>query len=184
MSGWERVLDDLVRERGRALVGHAFLLTGDLREAEDLVQDSLVKVFARGRPVVDVTFVEAYVRRAIHTTFLDGFRRRRHWATIRHLAATPDVTPSDGPSAAPDVIVGNRLLLTQALAGLSPRERTCVVLHHVEDMPVAEIAAELSLSEGAVKRYLADGRRALRERLGADAVPGGTRETTTVDRRA
>lgn len=35
---WDGVLDELVRDRGRALVGHAYLLTGDLREAEDLVR--------------------------------------------------------------------------------------------------------------------------------------------------
>ncbi|MBT0994163.1 sigma-70 family RNA polymerase sigma factor [Cellulomonas sp. DKR-3] len=163
---WQAVLDELVRDRGRALVGHAYLLTGDLRDAEDLVQDALVKVFAGRRASGEVASAEAYVRRAIHTLYIDGFRRRRHWATIRHLHAAPDATPTDGPDGPTDLLVGNRLVLAQALAGLSPRERTCVVLHHVEDLPVDEIAALLSLSTGAVKRYLSDGRRALRERLG------------------
>ncbi|MDM7832273.1 RNA polymerase sigma factor [Cellulomonas edaphi] len=161
MAGWESALDRLVRERGPALVGHAYLLTGDLREAEDLVQDALVKVFSRGRPVEEIRSAEAYVRTAIHTLYLDGFRRRRHWATIRHLAATPEVSTADGP----DLVVGNRLLLADALRALSPRERTCVVLHHVEDLALDEIAGELSLSTGSVKRYLADGRTKLRDAL-------------------
>jgi len=161
MAGWEVVLDGLVRERGPALVGHAYLLTGDLREAEDLVQDALVKVFARGRPAAEIRSAEAYVRTAMHTLFLDGYRRRRHWGTIRHLAATPELSPTDGP----DLVVGNRLLLVGALRALSPRERTCVVMHHVEDLPIDEIAAELSLSTGSVKRYLADGRAKLRAEL-------------------
>jgi RNA polymerase sigma-70 factor (ECF subfamily) len=166
--GWEHALDALVRERGAALVGQAYLLTGDVREAEDLVQDALVRVFSRGRPVTEIRSAEAYVRRAIHTIYLDGFRRRRHWATIRHLAAVDErahVLP-------PELAVGDRLVLAEALATLSPRQRACVVLHHVEDLPVDEIALLLDLSTGSVKRYLSDGRAALRAALvGTDVGP-------------
>lgn len=164
---WQSVLDDLVRERGQALVGHAYLLTGDVRDAEDLVQDALVKVFSGRRGADQVDSAEAYVRRAIHTLYIDGFRRRRHWASIRHLTAVREDSPPDGPHAPPELVVGNRLALAQALATLSPRERTCVVLHHVEDLPVAEIADRLGLSTGAVKRYLSDARAALRTHLGS-----------------
>ena len=83
MSGWEQALDALVRQRRRALTAYAFLLCSDLREAEDLVQDALVSVFA-GRHLPDeVDALEAYVRRAIRNTYIDGFRRRRHWAALR-----------------------------------------------------------------------------------------------------
>ena len=95
VAGWQTVLDTLVRERGPALVGYGFLLTGDLREAEDLLQDSLVKVFARGRPAREVVSAEAYVRRTMLTTHVDGFRRRKHWASIRHLVASESAHPGD-----------------------------------------------------------------------------------------
>src|SRR5665647_1403854 len=49
MAAWEQSLQELVRTRGTALVGYAYLLCGDRREAEDLVQDALVKTYARGR---------------------------------------------------------------------------------------------------------------------------------------
>jgi DNA-directed RNA polymerase specialized sigma24 family protein len=67
----------LARERGRALVGYAYLLTGNLRDAEDLVQDALVKTMVRARSGVDLDAAEAYVRRAVLTTFVDGHRRLR-----------------------------------------------------------------------------------------------------------
>ena len=157
---WEHDLHELVVTRGPALVGYAFLLCGDRREAEDLVQDALVKTFARARTGTQLDNLEGYVRRAVLTTFLDGFRRRKRWAAVRHLAGGEDV------SAGPEGDVGNRMAVRQALGELGARERACVVLRFYEDMTVARIADELSISEGAVKRYLSDGVRRLEGLLG------------------
>lgn len=180
MAGWQAVLDELVRERGTALVGYGYLLTGDLREAEDLLQDSLVKVFTRGRPAHEVASAEGYVRRTMLRTHIDGFRRRKHWATIRHLVASDDVTPSSGPLAGPEAVVTERLALHEALRGLPPRQRACLVLRYYDDLPLAEIAATLSLTEGAVKRYLYEGTHALMARLGSVTVREEPLETLPV----
>ena len=162
MARWESLLDELVRERGRALVGYAFLLCGDTAEAEDLVQDALVKTFS-GRLHADaVRSPEAYVKRAVLTTYLDGFRRRKHWATIRHLAAPPEV---DG-GAQTEALVTARMHVFQALGTLAPRERACIVLRFYEDMTIRQIADQLSLSQGTVKRYLSDAVRSLESTLG------------------
>lgn len=180
MAGWQAVLDTLVRERGPALVGYGYLLTGDLREAEDLVQDSLVKVFSRGRPAHEVESAEGYVRRTMLTTHIDGFRRRKHWATIRHLVASDDVS---APLTGPELVVTSRLAVHEALASLAPRERACVVLRFFDDLPIAEIATTLSVTEGAVKRYLSDGTRALEARLGPLPDDDGPRESAPVEPR-
>ena len=134
MAAWEQSLEDLVRTRGSALVGYAFLLCGERREAEDLVQDALVKTFSRGRNGPQPESLEGYVRRAVLNTYLDGFRRRKRWAAVRHLLVDED----DG--AAPDSRVADTLDVAAALADLSPRERACVVLRFYEDMTVAQIA--------------------------------------------
>jgi len=77
---WQQRADDamatLARERGKALTGYAFLLTGDLRDAEDLVQDALVKTFVRRRSGLELGSAEGYLRRTILTTYIDGYRRR------------------------------------------------------------------------------------------------------------
>ena len=182
-GGWQAVLDALVRERGTALVGYGYLLTGDLREAEDLLQDSLVKVFTRGRPAHEVVSAEAYVRRTILTTHIDGFRRRKHWATIRHLVAADDVTPPSGPYGGPEPLVVERQARDTALRSLAPRQRACLVLRYYDDLPIAEIAAALSLSEGTVKRYLSDGTQALIARLGPLDVADPADETVPVNLR-
>lgn len=170
MADWEAELADLVRDRGTVLVGYAYLLCGDRREAEDLVQDALVKTFARSRQArrgdrdgiapAGTQNLEGYVRRAVLTTYLDGFRRRRRWAALRHLAVEPEevVAHEDDTVDREDLAV--------ALRTLPPRERACVVLRFYEDWTVAQIADALSLSHGSVKRYLSDGVHRLEDSLG------------------
>ena len=120
MADWEHVLDALVRERGAALVRYAALLTGGTSEAEDLVQEALVRAFSQGRPLREAHAAEAYVRRAILTVFLDGYRRRARWSGVRHLLVGAETTdgPEDASTARADV--------HSALATLRPRLRACV----------------------------------------------------------
>jgi RNA polymerase sigma-70 factor (ECF subfamily) len=152
----------LARERGRALVGYAYLLTGSVRDAEDLVQDALVKTMVRSRTGVELDVAEAYVRRAILTTFVDGHRRLRRWrdavARLGHESALPAPDAADRVAAQVDV--------RAALGALPRRERACVVLRYYDDMPLAEIAETLGVSVGAVKRYLSTGTRRLEGLLG------------------
>ncbi|MGO1316998.1 MAG: RNA polymerase sigma factor [Cellulomonadaceae bacterium] len=167
MTGWDDALTDLVRARRQALTGYAYLFTHDAREAEDLVQDALVAVFARGRGT-DIERVEAYVRRTIRNTYLDGFRRRRRWAAIRHLTVAPDAQPSSDTAHVDHVPI--RVDVQRALRALSPRERACVVLRFFDDLTVPQIATELALAQGTVKRYLSDALARLEAQLGP--LPG------------
>ncbi len=163
MSGWEEMLNELVHTRRRALTAYAFLLSNDLREAEDLVQDALIAVFSRGH-LTDITSAEAYVRKAILNTYLDGFRRRRRWAAIRHLNATPECQQANEAATADHIPA--RLDVHRALNLLSPRQRACVVLRFYEDLTIPAIAIKLSLSSGTVKRHLFDAIRRLEVELG------------------
>lgn len=157
----------LVAERGPALVGYAYLLCGRLAEAEDLVQEGLVRTFARRRSGLEVAALEAYVRQAILTAYLDAYRKRRRWLAVAHLAR-----PVDGPSvAAPDAVAVRRTDVRDALATLPARERACVVLRYLEDLSTRDVADRLGLSEGAVKRYLSNARARLGPLLDEDGRP-------------
>jgi RNA polymerase sigma-70 factor (sigma-E family) len=155
----DEALTVLARERWGALTGYAYLLTGDVREAEDLIQDAFVKTFTRARSI-ELPGAEGYVRRAILTTFIDGHRRRRRWDTLVHLVARPDHQEGD------EARVAERQDVQAALRGLPPQQRACVVLRFYDDLPVAEIAARLGLSPGSVKRYLSMANRRLEGVLG------------------
>jgi RNA polymerase sigma-70 factor (ECF subfamily) len=160
VAHWEEVLAEVVRDRRSALVGYACLFTLDWSDAEDVVQEALVRTFSRRRSFPNARAAEGYVRQAVLTVFLDGTRRRKAWGRREHLL----VAESAGRSPEDTATVG--LDVQAALANLAPRERACVVLRFCDDLLVGDIAAELRLSEGAVKRYLFDGAGKLREALG------------------
>ncbi|MFD2797702.1 RNA polymerase sigma factor [Promicromonospora vindobonensis] len=181
MAQWERELEELMARRSRALAGYAYSLTRNTAQAEDLVQDALVKVFSRlrrprgtadGGQVVDLdhdlprlTNAEAYVRRAILTIYLDGYRRQNSWTGIKHLLADEDRAPAAERVATAKVDVG------VALAKLSPRQRESVVLRFFEDMTVPQIAQTLGTSPGTIKRHLANAMELLRGSLAEMTAP-------------
>lgn len=164
MAQWRQVLDEVVRTRRSSLVGYAYLLTVDAGDAEDLLQEALVRTFARRRDLTDVHAAEAYVRVAIRSAFLDGLRRRRTRWENAHLLVEEDTRRS------PDETAVDGLDVRAALLTLPARERACVVLRHIDDLTVPAIAVGLGISEGAVKRYVSDGTRALRALLGDDVL--------------
>jgi RNA polymerase sigma-70 factor (ECF subfamily) len=173
----DEVVAALARDRGQALVGYAYLLTGSVKDAEDLVQDALVKTVLRARSGLTVEIAEAYVRRAVLTTFIDGHRRLRRWRDavprLGHESTLPVPDTADRVTAQVDV--------RAALATLPRRERACVVLRYYEDLPLAEIAETLGVSVGAVKRYLSNGTHRLEGILGAvDGRAGRDAERSTL----
>ncbi len=173
---WGDDLGQLAATRGSALVGYAYLLTGDLDRAQDLVQEGLARAFGRPRLGADLVWAEAYVRRTILNAFVDGYRRDRSWGRVRHLFAGPDESTPGASAAAPadDLAArtADRADVQAALATLPPRERACVVLRFYDDLTVPAVAERLGISDGAAKRYLSDGIRRLETALGAVADPG------------
>lgn len=159
-AGWENVVTTLVTERGDALTRYAYLISGSQDDAADLVQDALVKTFGRLRNGFTVRSAEAYVRRAILNTYLDGGRRTSRWRKISHLTAAPELVESPAPASESRIDLGGELMK------LAPRERACLVLRYYEDLKVADIAETLEISAGAVKRYLSDGLAKLSTSLG------------------
>src|SRR5690554_2838922 len=114
----DALLATLAESRGRAIVGYAYLFTGELREAEDLAQEALVKAMLRTRAGIELTSetsAEAYVRRTIASLFVDGYRRKRRW-----LALVPTIAERDDArgSAADPALGTDALDLRNALTEL------------------------------------------------------------------
>jgi RNA polymerase sigma-70 factor (ECF subfamily) len=131
----DETIEAVARERGRALVAYAYLLTGDLPEAEGLVQHALVRTVLRPRAAADPATAEAEVRRTLLVAVAAGRRRRGPHA----------------PAAA-------RTPAHEALLALPPAQRVCVVLHDLDGLPPDRIGGLLDLSTGTVRSHLADAR--------------------------
>lgn len=146
---WAATLTELVDRRGGALVRYATLLCGDAGEAEDLVQEALVRTFASSRARrAEIDDAASYVRRAVLNTYLDGYRRNRRWAAVRHLLTRAEEMPTADLETRAD--------LQTALQQLPPRQRACVLLRYFADLPLAAVADEMGVAVGTVKRHLHD----------------------------
>ena len=159
MDSWEQALADLASGRGAALKRHAFLLCGNDAQADDLVQEALVRAFTRPLRVPQPGAAEAYVRAIMVNLFIDGARRRTRWSRVAPLLRPADMTPDPA-----DQVSDHDAMLT-ALRSLSPRQRACVVLRYYQDLPVAEVAAVLGGGDGTVKRYLSEAMSHMAARL-------------------
>jgi RNA polymerase sigma-70 factor (ECF subfamily) len=164
MTRWKQTFTELVTIRGASLMRYAYMLCGNRADAADLVQEGLLRAFGRVRAGSQLNNVEAYVRRAILTAYLDSQRRRTRWYSIRHLLAPR------GSVEKTETAVIAKTDMHDAMHALSARQRACLILRYYDDLPVAAIAAELGCSTGAVKRYLSEalGRMADQVRVSED----------------
>ena len=146
------------------LLGHLFLVTGDLHAAEEIVQEAFTRASLRWTHLRDYDVPEAWVRRVAMNLAAERARRLRR-RTRAILRAGP-------PPHVPQVSV-EALDLLEALRALPIRQRQVLVLHHLVGMPVDEVAQTLALPSGTVKSALARGRRALAVLLDdLEEVPG------------
>ncbi|MEV6343207.1 SigE family RNA polymerase sigma factor [Actinoplanes sp. NPDC051851] len=141
----------------------AYLLCGDTYEADDMVQETLTKLYVRWPRIQHVENVDAYVHTMLVRVFLDD--RRRGWWKVALLGWLPE-------RAEPGAGAEDRSMLRTALAKLPPRQQAVLVLRYLCDQPVREVARYLRISEGTVKSQTTHGLTRLRKVLG-DVPPGG-----------
>lgn len=149
-------LREFVSARGGALSRAAYLLTGNLHDAEDLVQETYVVMVRQWRRI-DSSNPEPYVRRIMYTRFVDGWRRQ-------HLVEFPSATSSElGDPVDESGRAVDRLALHEALLCLTPRQRAVLVLRFFEDMTEVQAAGALGVSTSTVKSQARVALQRLRE---------------------
>ena len=118
----------------------SFLLTHHTQDAEDLVQQVLVRAYAAW-PRVRRDEAYSYVHRALVNAYIDSTRRRRP------IPAEVD----DQPAPSGETVIDDRSELLDLLRPLTPRERAVVVLRHYLATPEREVAVALGITPGTVK---------------------------------
>lgn len=156
---------EFVAARSGALYRAAYLMVGDAQLAQDLVQEALTKTYVAWPHLRDPANAEAYTRKAITTTAISWFRRKR-WTAERPTGIMPDRA-----SIGHDDAVTQREWLWRALQTLPARQRAAIVLRFYEDLTEAQTAAAMGCAVGTVKSQVSAGLQKLRTELGDDAGP-------------
>jgi RNA polymerase sigma-70 factor (sigma-E family) len=153
--------DRFVAASTDTLLRTAYLIVGDLGEAEDLVQETLFAVAKRWPRVRRMEHPVAYARRILVNRAVSGAGQR----TRRRRELTAEA-PADRPLPTSDSsALDGRDELMSALAALPPRQRAVLVLRYFLDLPEAEVAAALKCSLGTVKSTASRGLARLEQAL-------------------
>lgn len=150
---------------------HAYL--GDREEAEDVVQEAFVRAWQRWSSVGGYDDPVAWVRRVAWNLGTSRLRRIRVAAMALRRQETPGPVPE---------VDAEHLALVEALRRLPEQQRRVIVLHHIGDIPVVEIAGQLGIPRGTVLSWLHRGRERLGLYLGAgpdDPRTGGAEAVTS-----
>lgn len=151
---------EFVSQHSDRLYRSAYLLTTSPHAAEDLLQTTLAKAFAGWRRLRTTDDPVAYTHRILLNAFLSERRLRRSSEL-----PVEQVHERHRPAAAPSYDAADRLTLMAALAELAPVDRAVVVLRFWHDLSVATTAADLGLTEAAVKNRTSRALRRLRDLL-------------------
>jgi RNA polymerase sigma-70 factor (sigma-E family) len=148
---------EFVRAHTAALLRTAYLLTGDGSAAEELVQDTLVRLYPKWERVQAAEQPVAYVRRSVANAFINQ-RRRPGSHELRYDLIPEYVDHRDATAAVVD-----RDELWPLLRRLPQRQRAALVLRYFHDLPDADIAAALDCRAGTVRSLISRGLATLRE---------------------
>ena len=168
-----RRFETLVQPHLEAMYRFAFRLAGQQQDAEDLVQDVVVKLYPRLEEMATVEHLRPWLNRVLYRQFVDSLRRRNRRADVplSSLDHSDEGSWLDNqPGDLPDV--GEQLdaarlgeALDQALSSLSPDQRTLMLLYEVDGWTQEDVAAVLDIPLGTVKSRIHRCRATLRKKL-------------------
>jgi RNA polymerase sigma-70 factor, ECF subfamily len=143
-------------------------LSSDGAEAQDLVQETFVRLAVARRVPTGEGPEEAWLVRVLVNLCRDRWRRGK----VRRLV------PLDGnlASSSPESAYASKLLVQQALATLPARRRAILIMHEFEGLDTAAIARLLGITSVTVRWHLSRSRKQLVRALGVTSCPGGNSE--------
>jgi RNA polymerase sigma-70 factor (sigma-E family) len=168
----EREFDRFAAEVSDPLLRTGHLMTGDAKDAEDLVQETLLRVARRWRRIRIMDHPAAYARRILVNLVLhDAERRSRQRAELWPQDGTAETADESAARALQEV--DDLAEFRWALAQLPARQRAVLVLRYFADLPVAEVADILDCSEGTVTSTASRAAARLAQSLAQSSLPVG-----------
>jgi RNA polymerase sigma-70 factor (ECF subfamily) len=160
--GDRHAFEQLVESRLDRIFRTVCAILGNEADARDGTQDAFIAVWVQLPRLRDVARFDAWLNRVI----LNGCRdvlRRRHRSREMELSGLEMGAPDSTRE------VAERAAFNAAFDRLSPADRSILVLHHLHQLPLTEIAGHLGVPVGTAKSRLHTARRALERALEAEA---------------
>lgn len=172
--------ETLVRPHLDHLYRVAFRFTGSREDAEDLVQDLVVKLYPRRGELAAVEQLRPWLTQVLYRQFVDRYRKERRLKLLGGDRDEPRpgvvgegfdamASADPGPEAEADGRLG-RARLERALAQLSREHRAVITLHDAEGYTLVELSRLLDVPTGTLKSRLHRARTRVRELLGGDSA--------------
>lgn len=149
----EAEFDEFYTSSFARVTGQLYALIGDRDEAQECVQEAFVRAWTHRRSLSRAEHPEAWVRTTAYRLAVSRWRRTK----LSRRPADRALAPPAHAEGADEV----RVALVAALRRLPESQRQALVLHHLCDLPVHAVAAEVGVPEGTVKARLSRGRAAL-----------------------
>jgi RNA polymerase sigma-70 factor (sigma-E family) len=159
----QREFAPFVRANTAALLRSAYLLTGNAPAAEELVQDTLVRLYPKWHLVAAADVPVAYVRRSLANAFVNERRRPASREVV--LDVLPERTDLRDAATA----LADRDEVWGLLRTLPGRQRAALVMRYFDDVPDDEIADALGCRAGTVRSLISRGLASLREQSAGQA---------------
>jgi RNA polymerase sigma-70 factor (sigma-E family) len=169
-DGSEQEYVDYVTARIPALRRLAFLLAGDEHRADDVVQQTITRLYVKWRHAQAATNLDGYVRTMLVRTYVD--ERRLGWARVRLFRDTPEPRAVENHGMFGNDGIEDRQVVRAALRQVPRRQQAVLVLRFFYDLPVEEVAGMLGCTTGTVKSQTARGLATLRRLLGEREFAG------------
>ena len=147
----------------RKLYRFALSLTKDVNDADDIYQESLMKLWQLKEEWVNWQNFEAYAMRMVRNTFLNYFKKnsnRPHLA-LEQITEQPEPNDTDKEMVLTDL----RMRFNALISKLPEVQRNILYLREIEEMEYKEIGEVLDITEAQVKVYLFRGRQYLKSKV-------------------
>ncbi len=156
----EREFEDFYTASFQRITGQVYAMIGNRDEAQECVQEAFVRAWAHRKKLEKAEHPQAWVRTTAYRLAVSRWRRtmRGNGAAYRAVGlATETAAPSE-----------MHVALVAALKQLPEAQRLALVLHHVADLSVHDVAREVGVPEGTIKARLSRGRAGLAALLADD----------------
>jgi RNA polymerase sigma-70 factor (ECF subfamily) len=158
-------LEGLVAQHGNRVYQLAFRLTRSTADAEDVLQDVFLKLYRSWLQVSTCENIDGWLTRVVTNACIDLLRSRKSRGTT---AERSSLARLSAPAVSPGRALEEREFdekLQAALEELPPREMAALILFDHEGLKAKEVGRILNLTEGAVRRYVFEARRKVKELL-------------------